>query len=154
MSTAILLLAHGTPGKAEDIPAYMERVTGGRGVPEAVVKEVTRRYTLIGQSPLTELTARQADALAKRLGMSVYVGMRNWHPLIADTVDRMAADGVTHAVVICLAPQNSRTSVGLYRNATMAAIAGRMTVDFVESWHDHPSLVAAFAEKLSPMLQT
>ena len=86
MSTAILLLAHGTPGKAEDVPAYMDRVTGGRGVPEAVIKEVAHRYALIGQSPLTALTAQQADALAKQLGMPVYFGMRNWHPFIADTV--------------------------------------------------------------------
>jgi ferrochelatase len=152
MSTAILLLAHGTPGKAEDVPAYMDRVTGGRGVPEAVIKEVAHRYALIGQSPLTALTAQQSEALARRLGVPVYFGMRNWHPFIADTVERMAADGVTHSIVICLAPQNSRTSVGLYRRATMAAAEGRMTVDFVESWHDHPALVAAFAEKLAPLL--
>jgi protoporphyrin/coproporphyrin ferrochelatase len=153
MSTAILLLAHGTPGKAEDVPAYMDRVTGGRGVPESVIKEVAHRYALIGQSPLTALTAQQADALARKLGMPVYFGMRNWHPFIADTVTRMSADGVTHAVVICLAPQNSRTSVGLYRRATMAAAEGHMTVDFVESWHDHPSLIAAFAEKLDAVMR-
>lgn len=153
MSTAILLLAHGTPGKAEDVPAYMDRVTGGRGVPESVIKEVAHRYALIGQSPLTTLTAQQSEALAKRLNMPVYFGMRNWHPFIADTAERMAADGVTHAIVICLAPQNSRTSVGLYRRATMSAAEGRMTVDFVESWHDHPALIAAFAEKLTPVLR-
>jgi len=153
MSTAILLLAHGTPGKAEDVPAYMDRVTGGRGVPDAVIKEVAHRYALIGQSPLTALTAQQADALVKETGVPVYFGMRNWHPFIADTVTHMAADGVTHAIVICLAPQNSRTSVGLYRRATMAAAEGRMTVDFVESWHDHPSLIAAFAEKLEAGLR-
>jgi ferrochelatase len=153
MSAAVLLLAHGTPGKAEDVPAYMDRVTGGRGVPEAVIKEVAHRYELIGQSPLTAITARQADALAAKIAMSVYFGMRNWHPFIADTVDRMVADGVTHAVVICLAPQNSRTSVGLYRKATMAATEGRINVTFVESWHDHPGLIAAFAERLSPTLR-
>jgi protoporphyrin/coproporphyrin ferrochelatase len=150
---AVLLLAHGTPGKAEDVPAYMDRVTGGRGVPEAVIKEVAHRYVLIGQSPLTALTAQQADALADELGMPVYFGMRNWHPFIADTVERMATDGITHAIVICLAPQNSRTSVGLYLRATMAAVQGRMTLDFVESWHDHPSLIAAFAEKLADVLR-
>lgn len=152
-STAVLLLAHGTPGKAEDVPAYMDRVTGGRGVPEEVIKEVAHRYALIGQSPLTSLTAQQADALSREIGMPAYFGMRNWHPFIADTVTRMAADGVTHVIVICLAPQNSRTSVGLYRRATMAAAEGRMTVDFVESWHDHPSLIAAFAEKLNAVLR-
>src|SRR4051812_45656388 len=149
MSSAVLLLAHGTPGRAEDVPAYMDRVTGGRGVSEAVIKEVAHRYSLIGQSPLTALTAQQAEALSKRVGLPVYFGMRNWHPFIADTVEQMVSDGVTDAVVICLAPQNSRTSVGLYRRATLAATENRINVSFVDSWHDHPSLVAAFAEKLS-----
>lgn len=152
MKTAVLLLAHGTPGKAEDVPAYMQLVTGGRGVPEAVVKEVAHRYALIGQSPLTTLTAQQADALSAKLDIPVYFGMRNWHPFIADTVARMLNDGVTNAVVICLAPQNSRTSTGLYHRATMAATQDRMSVQFVDSWHDHPSLIAAFAEKLSAVL--
>ncbi len=47
----------------------------------------------------------------------MYVGMRNWKPFIADAVNAMVADGIEHAVAICLAPQNSRTSVGLYRSA-------------------------------------
>src|ERR1041385_852719 len=153
MSIAVLLLAHGTPGKAEDVPAYMDRVTGGRGVPEAVIKEVAHRYAEIGQSPLTALTAQQADALAAKIGMPVYFGMRNWHPFIADTVDRMVAYGVTDAIVICLAPQNSRTSVGLYRKATLAAAGDRISITFVESWHDHPSLIAGFAEQLSATMQ-
>jgi ferrochelatase len=153
MSTAIFLLAHGTPGKAADVPAYMDRVTGGRGVPEAVIKEVSHRYALIGQSPLTALTQQQADALSQAIGLPVYFGMRNWHPFIADTVTQMTNDGVSHAVVICLAPQNSRTSVGLYRSATMAAAQGKMEITFVESWHDHASLISAFAERLMVTLR-
>ena len=74
------------------------------------------RYGLIGRSPLTELTLKQGQLLA-RAGLPVYVGMRNWKPFIADAVGAMTADGIEHAVVICLAPQNSRTSVGLYRAA-------------------------------------
>jgi ferrochelatase len=73
--------------------------------------------------------------------------MRNWEPYIRDVVPRMAADGVTRAVALCLAPQNSRTSTGLYRRA-IAAAAPPFAVDFVESWHDHPLLIAAFAERL------
>src|ERR1700756_1540992 len=112
---AILLLAHGTPGTPEDVPAYMRNITGGRPIPDAVMQEVQHRYALIGKSPLTDITMQQADALAKKLDLPVYVGMRNWHPFIADTVKKMLADGITHAIAICLAPQNSRTSVGLYK---------------------------------------
>jgi ferrochelatase len=148
-TTAILLLAHGTPGSPEDVPAYMQRVTAGRQLSDAVIQEVQHRYALIGKSPLTDISMQQADALSKQLGMRVYVGMRNWHPFIGDTVKQMIADGITHAVAICLAPQNSGTSVGLYKRATMDAAGGHLQVTFVDSWHDHPNLISAFADRLS-----
>jgi ferrochelatase len=46
-----------------------------------------------------------------------------------------------------MAPQNSRTSVGLYRRAVEAEAAGLRT-DFTEGWADHPLLIEAFAERL------
>ncbi len=73
--------------------------------------------------------------------------MRNWKPFIADTIATMKSDGVGRAVVICLAPQNSRTSVGLYRAALNVEGGVPFAVEFVESWHDHPLLIKAFAEK-------
>ena len=74
--------------------------------------------------------------------------MRNWKPYIAEAVRTMTNEGVTHVVAICLAPQNSRTSVGLYR-AVLAKQGAAFTVDFIDSWHDHPLLIKAFAEKLT-----
>jgi len=111
------------------------------------VEEVKHRYAKVGCFPLTYHTQRQADLLAQKLNVPVYVGMRNWHPFISDTLRRMKDNGVTHATVICLAPQNSRTSVGLYRSSLRCADC-TMNFDFVESWHDRPSLIQAFAEKL------
>src|SRR5436305_4017546 len=113
---AVLLLAHGSPDSASeaDIREFLNNVTGGRTLPDIAVEEIRRRYELIGKSPLCEITLRQAQLLERELGIRVYVGMRNWRPYIADAVKQMAADGVSHASVICLAPQNSRTSVGLY----------------------------------------
>ena len=81
-------------------------------MPEAVVREVQHRYSLIGGSPLTRITCQQAEGVSRELGVPAYVGMRNWHPFIADTLQQMTADGVERAVAICLAPHNSRTSVG------------------------------------------
>jgi ferrochelatase len=75
--------------------------------------------------------------------------MRNWHPYISAALRQMVADEVCYAVVVCLAPQNSRTSVGLYRAALRSCADPRLRFDFVESWHDHPQLIQAFAEKLS-----
>lgn len=144
---AVLLLAHGSPDSVAQVPDFLLQVTGGRPLPQPVVDEVKHRYGLIGRSPLTELTLKQAELLASQSGMPVYVGMRNWKPFIADAVRAMISDGIEHAVAICLAPQNSRTSVGLYRS-TLADNEACFAVDFVESWHDHPLLIRAFAEKL------
>ena len=144
---AVLLLAHGTPETIEEIPEYLHNVTGGRSVPDSVIEEIKHRYGLIGHSPLTEITLRQAELLSKSLKLPVYVGMRNWKPYIADTVKQMRHDNVEHGVAICMAPQNSRTSVGLYRAAVEKSSEG-IAIDFIDSWHDHPLLVAAFAERL------
>jgi protoporphyrin/coproporphyrin ferrochelatase len=147
--SAVLLLAHGTPERVEEIPAYLANVTSGRPLPPAVVAEIEHRYSLIGHSPLTEITMRQAALVSLELGLPTYVGMRNWKPYIRDTVLQMGADGITHAVALCLAPHNSRTSVGLYRRAVIGETGkAPFTVDFVNEWHAEPLLIRSFAEKL------
>lgn len=151
--TAVLLLAHGSPESPADVPAFLNNITGGRPVPEPVIQEVARRYSLIGKSPLTEITLTQGAALERELGLRVYVGMRNWKPFIADVVKKMSADGVENVLAICLAPQNSSTSVGLYRKALMAEMKPEFSVQFIDSWHDHPLLVRAFAERVEPVLR-
>lgn len=145
--TGVLLLAHGTPDSVSEIPEYLRNVTGGRPVPDSVIEEVKHRYGLIGQSPLTRITLRQGELLSELLSVPVYVGMRNWKPYIADVVATMRGAGITSAIALCLAPQNSRTSVGLYRK-TLEAAAQDIAIDFIESWHDDPLLINAFAEKL------
>ena len=151
-SNAVLLLAHGSPPSASeaDIRRFLSNVTGGRAVSEETLREVQSRYAQIGRSPLTDITRKQAEALEKMIGRRVYLGMRNWEPTIADVVAQMERDGVERATVLCLAPQNSRTSVGLYRRAVMEE---PFQVDFIDSWHDHPGLIAAFAEKLKAAAQ-
>ena len=149
MADAVLLLAHGTPDRVEEIHEYLARVTGGRALPHEVVEEVSHRFSIIGGSPLTRLTLQQGELLQRELGLPVYVGMRNWKPYIADVVGRMRSDGITRAVAICLAPQNSRTSVGLYRRAVFAAAGDALYLRFVEHWAEHPDLIGAFAERLT-----
>ena len=116
-NTAVLLIAHGSPERVEDIPEFLQNISRGRPMPEAVVREVQHRYSLIGSSPLTRITRQQAEGVATELGIPAYVGMRNWHPFIADTLQQMTSDNVGQAVAVCLAPHNSRTSVGLYKEA-------------------------------------
>lgn len=153
----ILLLAHGTPNVLGEMAEYLSKVVGGRPMPQHVVEELQHRYAEIGlreeagaeAPPLTKWTMAQADLLRKRLpGTRVYVAMRNWHPYIADVVAQMKRDGVKAATAVCLAPQTSRTSIGLYRRALAAAVDGAFAVTFVEGWHDEPHLLAAFAERL------
>lgn len=151
---AVLLLAHGTPETIEQIPEYLRNVVSGRPLPQAVIEEIQHRYSLIGSSPLTEITMQQARLVEAELAamghpVPVYVGMRNWRPYIPDVVKQMRADGIEEAAVICLAPQNSRTSVGLYRRAVEAE-AGTVRIDFTEGWAQHPLLAEAFAERLRP----
>ena len=162
--SAVLLLAHGTPDVLGEMAEYLDKVTGGRTIPESVVKELQHRYAQIGLGdtpgaeppPLTRWTLIQANLLERALDRAgdsnarVYAGMRNWHPYIADTIAQMRLDGVTHIKVICLAPQNSRTSVGLYRKAVLAAADG-LEVDFVTDWAEHPLLAQAFAQRLWPV---
>jgi len=145
--TAVLLIAHGSPERIEDIPEFLRNISRGRPIADSVVREVQRRYSLTGSSPLTRIARRQTDAVAAELGMPTYLGMRNWHPFIADTLRRMNCDKVRRAVAVCLAPHNSRTSVGLYKEALLAERSA-IDIDFVEHWHDHRLLIEAFAEKL------
>jgi ferrochelatase len=149
---AVLLLAHGTPETVAQIPEYLRNVVSGRPMPQHVVEEIQHRYSLIGRSPLTDITLEQgrlaeAELAAGGRPVPVYVGMRNWRPYIPDVVRQMRTDGIEEAAVICLAPQNSRTSVGLYRRAVQAE-AGALRIDFTEGWATHPLLGEAFAERL------
>jgi ferrochelatase len=157
--SAILLLAHGTPDILSDMAPYLDKVTGGRPMPQHVVEELQHRYAEIGLRdeplpegpPLTRWTLLQGQLLSELLGQKVYVGMRNWHPYIADVVEQMKTDGVTHARVLCLAPQNSRTSTGLYRRALQQAVGTAFTLDFVAGWADEPDLALAFAQRMWPV---
>jgi protoporphyrin/coproporphyrin ferrochelatase len=164
--TAILLLAHGTPDVLGEMAAYLAHVTGGRALPAEVVQELQHRYAQIGLNetpnpeapPLTRWTFTQAYLLEQALAASgnplrVYAAMRNWHPFIADVVAQIRADGVTRLIAICLAPQNSRTSIGLYRRALTAALESDaastpIELTFIEEWPEQPALIEAFAQRL------
>jgi ferrochelatase len=157
--SAVLLLAHGTPDVLGEMAEYLGKVTGGRALRREVVEELQHRYAQIGlrdtpgveAPPLTRWTMTQGHLLEQALdGERVYVGMRNWHPYIADVVAQMRVDGVTRIKAVCLAPQNSRTSVGLYRRAVLAAAVG-IEVEFVAGWAESPLLAKAFAERLRPV---
>ena len=147
----VLLMAHGTPSSTAEMPKYLKLVRGGRPASDELVAEMRHNYEAIGgRSPLTDVTLAQADALRARLGPSipVAVGMRNWTPFIRSAVEDLAAQGVTRIVGIPLAPQVSSLSVRKYHDAATAALPDGLTFAPVASYHDHPLLLDAFAERV------
>jgi len=159
-SDAVLLIAFGGPTRPEEIRPFLENVTRGRRIPPERLDEVVQHYELIGgRSPLNELTFRQAEALRRVVGnMPVYVGMRNWEPYIADTLARMALDGVRRATGVILAPHATESSRERYVEAVDAgrtALGPRApAIEYVASWHVHPLFVDAMAERVTAALDT
>jgi len=144
----VLLLAHGAPERIEDVPEYLSYVRGGQPVSAHVLQEVVSRYEAIGgSSPLTHWTRVQASALQELMGIPVFIGMRNWHPFVKDTMDSVRSAGIDELACVCLAPQFSEMSIGLYMKHASAAASG-VELKWATSYCVEPALVEAFAEKL------
>ena len=146
---AVVLMAYGSPSRAEDIQAYLTDIRGGRPVSAEAVEELTERYRRIGgSSPLNEIAERQRAALERELGLSVFVGMKHWRPRIAEAAERALAGGAERIVGLVLAPHYSAISIGGYRRQLEEAVAGRAELLFVDSWHDHEPLIDLLAERI------
>jgi ferrochelatase len=151
MRTGVLLMAHGTPSSLDELPEYLRLVRGGRAPSPELIHEMRHNYGAIGgRSPLTAITEAQADALRARLGddVPVVVGMRHWRPFIADAMASLAARGVDRIIGIPMAPQFSTLSVQKYVDAALAALPGGLCFEPVSSFHAHPLLIEAFAERI------
>ena len=147
----VLLMAHGTPSSLDEMPEYLTLVRGGRPPSAELLHEMRENYGAIGgRSPLTEITEAQAAALRAALGpqIPVAVGMRNWRPFIKEALAELAAAGVTRVIGIPMAPQFSTVSVGKYIEAAASALPERMAFEAVESFHAHPRLIEAFADRV------
>lgn len=159
---AVLLIAFGGPGNMDDVPRFLENVTRGRGIPPERLQEVVGHYALFGgRSPLTDVTRRQAEALRRELErdgprVPVYVGMRNWHPFLQETLGRMADDGVRRAAGLILSAQQSEAGWQRYEadvHDAQQALGNRApAVHFGPSWHDHPLFIAAVADRTTVAL--
>ncbi|MEN3339058.1 MAG: protoporphyrin/coproporphyrin ferrochelatase [Acidobacteriota bacterium] len=164
---AVLVIAFGGPQGPADVRPFLANVLRGRRVTPERVEEVAHHYELFGGvSPLTELTMRQASLMRDRLrdeglALPVYLGMRNWHPYLQDTLTQMSRDGVTRAVGFIAAAQRSYSSCTQYRENVDAARAGLrkaglrdVSVTYVGDWHTHPGFVEANAAHVTEALAT
>jgi len=163
---AVLIVAFGGPQGRDDVRPFLANVLRGRRVPPSRVEEVAHHYELFdGVSPLTALTMKQAERLRSKLQergapMPVYVGMRNWHPFLADTLAEMSRAGVRRAVGFLAAAQRSYSSCTQYRENVDAARAtlkdaglADVEIVYVGDWHVHPGFVDANADHVCEALE-
>src|SRR5215207_7907852 len=110
---AILIVAFGGPEKREDVIPFLENVLRGRNISRERMLEVAEHYDHFGGvSPINAQVRELIEALHGELDRSgidlpIYWGNRNWHPLLPDTVARMASDGVNSALALVLSSYSS-----------------------------------------------
>ena len=154
---SVLLVAFGGPTAPHEIRPFLEIVTRGRGIPAERLDEVAHHYEAMpgGRSPLAELTFAQARALQESLARSgpalpVFVGMRNWHPFLHETLAEMAGKGASRALAIILSPLRTEASWDRYMQdvgEARARVAGAPEVGFAPAWFERPRFVAAVADR-------
>jgi protoporphyrin/coproporphyrin ferrochelatase len=152
----VLLVAHGTVERLEELPEFLRRIRHGRPASPELVAELTRRYQAIGGSPLLAITEQQAHALGQQLGLPVLIGMRLSYPSVEQALRRAAELGLTRLAVLPLAP----FSVHVYWQAAqksreaVAAELGDRTPELVpvQAWGEQPALVSAQARVIAPLL--
>ncbi len=159
----VLLMAYGTPEHLSDVEPYYRDILSGREPSPEAVATLTERYRAVGgRTPLLETTRSVADLLEQRLNLGggdaswrVYVGMKHWHPYIAEAVESIVADGIDELVALPLAPHYSRMSAGGYRDAvarSMAQASSSPQTRFIESWHANPQFTALIAQRVRDAL--
>jgi protoporphyrin/coproporphyrin ferrochelatase len=151
VSSAVILMAYGSPERVADVPAYYADIRGGRPIAPEHLDDLVARYRSLGiedANPLNAITEATRAALEAELGLPVFTGMKHWTPRIAEAVDAALAGGASRLVGLVLAPHYSRLSIAGYRTLLDDAAAGRAEVVFVESWHDDPGFVALLADRI------
>lgn len=163
---AVLVVSFGGPQGMDDIRPFLANVLRGRRVAPARVEEVAHHYELFGGvSPITAITLAQAEGIAARLtrygpDLPVYVGMRNWHPYLADTLAEMSRDGVRRAIGFITAAHRSYSSCGQYkanvadaRRELRARGLADVDVQFVGDWYAREGFVMANAVRVADALR-
>jgi ferrochelatase len=160
---ALLIVAFGGPEGPADVIPFLENVLRGRPVPRERMLEVAEHYYHFGGvSPINQQVRELIEALRAELDragveLPIYWGNRNWHPLLAETVQQMADDGVQQALAVVLSSYSSYSGCRQYREniadaqATVGEAAPR--IDKLRVWYNHPDFVAANADRLREAIE-
>lgn len=139
----LIVMAYGTPRSPAEIEPYYLHIRRGRPPTPEQLAELIMRYDAIGGiSPLAQRTEAQRAALEEALEAEmpgrwrVVLGQKHAAPFIEDAVAELAAEGITEAVGLVLAPHFSGFSVGQYQSrAVEAGVEPGLTVHGIEHWH-------------------
>jgi protoporphyrin/coproporphyrin ferrochelatase len=142
---------------------FLENVLRGKHVPRERMLEVAEHYHhFAGKSPINDQNRQLIAALERELAehglrFPIYWGNRNWHPLLADTLRRMKADGVGRALAFVTAAYSSYSSCRQYREdiarAQAEVGAGAPVVDKIRAFHNHPGFIEATADRVGRALE-
>jgi ferrochelatase len=153
---AVLLLSFGGPEGPEDVRPFLGNVTRGRGVPPERLDEVAEHYLHFGGvSPINGLNRDMIAAIRAELAdrgsdLPVYFGNRNWHPMVEDTLAKMAEAGVDRALVFPTSAYGGYSACRQYDEDILRARAsvgaGAPELVKIRQFFDHPLFVAAIAD--------
>jgi ferrochelatase len=159
---ALLVVSFGGPNGPDDVLPFVENVLRGRNVPRERMLEVAEHYYHFGgRSPINEQNRALVAAIARELAehgppLPVYWGNRNWHPLLADTLRQMSADGVQRALAFITSPFSSYSSCRQYLENIAAARANvgptAPHVDKLRAFFNHPGFIEPMVERTGAAL--
>ena len=153
---AILVVSFGGPEQEADVIPFLENVLRGKDVPrERMLAVAEHYYHFNGRSPINEQNRNLIAALNKDLAdhqvkLPVYWGNRNWHPLLADTLEQMKKDGVKRALAFMTSAFSSYSGCRQYRENIAAAREvvgeGAPVVEKLRVFFNHPGFIEAVSD--------
>jgi ferrochelatase len=158
----VMVMAYGTPGSLAEVEPYYTHIRRGRPPSPEQLADLVGRYERVGGAfPLRDITFAQARLIEEALNANgadakVFVGMKHWHPYVAETVREMAAAGIQRAVGVVLAPHYSKIGVGQYfeyAEKEREASAPSMPIKYVERWGNSPYLIDALTQRVRTCLE-
>jgi ferrochelatase len=161
---ALVVVSFGGPEGMDDVIPFLENVTRGRNVPRERLEEVAHHYELFGGvSPINAQNRALIDALAPELAghgidLPIYLGNRNWHPFLTETIREMRDDGVRRALAFFTTAFSSYSSCRQYRENIQAAQAeagpDAPEVAKIRAFFNHPGFVAANVDHVTAAFET